>query len=563
MQGAKRGERASAGEQAGVALLEVLISMVLIAMSVSVLTAGVIAVTRAGAEANDTSRATMLLTSFGESLEQLAYQRCSNGDLVEVYSEAWDVHNQALPAEERLLPSGSTDMAVSITDSDTAGGCQGGEPDHGEQTLWIEATVRGVTRSGQIVKTDPDYSARGPLAVITDRRVSGVGNPVGIFALSATSSTPIADIVSYEWECGDPGGTTFSTADPDDPSVECRYPAQPSADTVVTASLRVTDMYGATSSATRNLTVPRSTSPRVAPVARIAATPASGNASLTVTFSSAGSASLEGTIVEYRWNFGDPNSGSANTLVTTSPTAPQHVYERGGVFPAQLTVVDDIGLTGTATANVTVTRPGPPPPIASFTMTPPGGVTPQTVAFNASASRPDTGGSPIATYEWDFGDGATGGGVTASRRYNSPQSYTVRLTVTDTAGVSATTTQVLTLSTFSNPPNFRLTGTQPEFFSDGKFFFAWTNLGGSPGDVVTYRIWVQATVGCIAFGTQSRTVTAGAPGTSQTYEFVVPWPASNVCAGSQYAWRVETIRTNPYDGTHTTDSTVWQHFWMT
>ena len=116
MQAANRGNHASVGQQAGVSLLEVLIAMVLIAMSVSVLAAGVMTITRAGAAANDSSRATMLLTSFGESLQQLAYQRCSNGDLVDVYTEAWEVHNQALPADERLLASGATDMAVAITD---------------------------------------------------------------------------------------------------------------------------------------------------------------------------------------------------------------------------------------------------------------------------------------------------------------------------------------------------------------------------------------------------------------------------------------------------------------
>lgn len=549
--------------QSGVSMIEVLISIVLIAISVSVLSAGVITVTRSSAQANDAARATVLLTSFGETLQQLSYQTCANGDLVDVYSEAWRVHNEALPLDERIVVVGASDPSVRITGADTLGGCQGGEPDRGEQVLRLEATVRDVTRSGQIVKVDPDYTPRGPVAAVTATRVSAEGDPVGIFALTAGDSTPIADITSYEWQCGDPADTSFTTTDPEDPTVECQYPADADADTVVTVSLRVTDLFGNTASTTRDLTVPRATSPRAAPVARITATPSSGNADLTVTFSAAGSASLDGTIVEYRWNFGDPNSGAANTLVTTSPTMPQHVYERAGVFPARLTVVDDIGLTGSDTVEVTVSRPGPPPPIPSFVMTPSSGVSPQTVVFDASASRPDTGGAPIASYEWSFGNGTSGGGVNATRQYTSPGSYTVTLTVTDTAGSSATTTKVLTLRSFVNPPDFRLTGTQPEFFSDGKFFFAWTNVGASPGDTVSYRISIKVVEGCLAFGEKSRTVSAGATGTTQTYAFTVSWPASNVCAGSQYAWRVETIRTNPADGTRTTDATVWKHFWMT
>jgi PKD repeat protein len=195
-------------------------------------------------------------------------------------------------------------------------------------------------------------------------------------------------------------------------------------------------------------------------------------------------------------------------------------------------------------------------------MTPSSGVSPQTVSFDASDSRPDTGGAAIASYEWDFGNGTSGGGVTPSRQYTSPDTYTVRLTVTDTAGASATTTRTLPIRAFVNPPDFRLTGSQPELARDGKFFFAWTNVGASPGDTVTYKISVKVVEGCLAFGEKSRTVSAGAAGSSQTYTFTVGWPFSNVCAGSQYAWRVETTRVNAADGTRTTDATPWKHFWV-
>jgi hypothetical protein len=60
----------------------------------------------------------------------------------------------------------------------------------------------------------------------------------------------------------------------------------------------------------------------------------------------------------------------------------------------------------------------------------------QSVAFDASASVDDSG---ITSYVWDFGDGTQGSGVTASHTYSSPGTYTAKLTITDSAGNTATT----------------------------------------------------------------------------------------------------------------------------
>ena len=54
------------------------------------------------------------------------------------------------------------------------------------------------------------------------------------------------------------------------------------------------------------------------------------------------------------------------------------------------------------------------------------------IAFNGSkSSTPD---DTALTYAWNFGDGATGSGVSPSHTYTSPDTYTVSLTVTDTRG---------------------------------------------------------------------------------------------------------------------------------
>lgn len=74
------------------------------------------------------------------------------------------------------------------------------------------------------------------------------------------------------------------------------------------------------------------------------------------------------------------------------------------------------------------------PPIAAFTHS----VSELTVNFDASGSTDPTSG--IDRYEWDFGDGGTGSGVSPSHTYPDAGTYTVTLKVWDKAGNDGTGT---------------------------------------------------------------------------------------------------------------------------
>jgi probable HAF family extracellular repeat protein len=73
-------------------------------------------------------------------------------------------------------------------------------------------------------------------------------------------------------------------------------------------------------------------------------------------------------------------------------------------------------------------------PVASFTVTPDSGLLPLAASLDASASR-DTDGS-IASFQWDFGDGATATVTTTTVQHTYIKSarFEVRLTVTDDRG---------------------------------------------------------------------------------------------------------------------------------
>ena len=91
--------------------------------------------------------------------------------------------------------------------------------------------------------------------------------------------------------------------------------------------------------------------PNTPPIAVASGTPISGNAPLTVNFSSSGSSDPDGSITGYSWNFGDGTQASTNA-------SPSHVYQSAGNFTAVLTVTDDRGATAAAQVAITV-NPNP------------------------------------------------------------------------------------------------------------------------------------------------------------------------------------------------------------
>ncbi len=163
-----------------------------------------------------------------------------------------------------------------------------------------------------------------------------------------------------------------------------------------------------------------------------------------IIFDASGSTDTDGTIVKYEWDFDNDGTYDAEGVTCT------HVYDSYGTKTVRLRVTDDMGATATTTMTVEVNAP---PQITDMSVTDgsgndvshdngywqwwsDGGVT---FKFRPTVSDPD---GSIASYEWDFGDGARSSGTgtpgTVSHTYTDSGTYRVTLTVTDDDGAKAT-----------------------------------------------------------------------------------------------------------------------------
>ncbi len=164
------------------------------------------------------------------------------------------------------------------------------------------------------------------------------------------------------------------------------------------------------------------------PHAVIEASPREGSAPLDVSFNSQYSRD-DGTIVEYRWNFGDPmNTQSALDSAST------HTFAHPGTYIVKLTVIDDEGAVDTEQIAIVVTDA---PPIAEASVNNEAPLPGVAVVFAATGSYDLQG--DIVTYHWEFGDGESETGEIVQHTYREGKYYIVTLTVTDESGLQAQT----------------------------------------------------------------------------------------------------------------------------
>jgi PKD repeat protein len=113
-----------------------------------------------------------------------------------------------------------------------------------------------------------------------------------------------------------------------------------------------------------------------------------------------------------------------------------------------LTVTNSAGRTDQTTQNVRVTEPEPSGPTAKLKVGRASDLESDPLLVTADGSGSLPGQGDITSYEFNFGDGKTTGPQqegTARHTYESRDTYTVTLTVTNSAGGTDQTTQVITV----------------------------------------------------------------------------------------------------------------------
>ena len=140
------------------------------------------------------------------------------------------------------------------------------------------------------------------------------------------------------------------------------------------------------------------------------------------------------------------------------------------------------GTVASASTTIALVPPGvilPPAftPKAAFTFLPATITVGQAVTFDASGScATDASGNcsasgAITSYAWNFGDGSLGSGKTVTHTFNSGNTFVATLTVTSDRGLSASTSQPVTVglptaptADFTFSPSSPIAG-QPVFFT--------------------------------------------------------------------------------------------------
>ncbi len=149
----------------------------------------------------------------------------------------------------------------------------------------------------------------------------------------------------------------------------------------------------------------------------------------TVLFNAADS-DLDGKLIAYAWNFGDGSQGSGR--------ATSHAYRDAGSYSVTLTVTDVTNATGSRSKTVQVGASELP--VANFVFSPTEPGIGQEIVFNGSGSTA-TAPRSIVSYKWQFGTDRTATGMIVTKKYDTPGTYHVTLTVTDDAGNQGTASQ--------------------------------------------------------------------------------------------------------------------------
>jgi parallel beta-helix repeat protein len=381
--------------------------------------------TGAGPRAYDDRGAYEFQTSAPQDNAPIAALSVSGAGPLEVTADAsGSTDTDATPIASYTFDFGDGTTAVGPQAGATASHTYGAGGTYTVTVTVADTAGLSSTATANVTVAPSDAAPAAALVVIP----SSGSAPLSVTAdASASTDTDATGIETYAFNFGD--GTTVGPQA--GPTATHSYPTQGT----YTVTVTVTDTAGLSATATATVQVGP---PDASPAAALTVTPASGFINLAVTANASASTDTDATpIANYKFDFGD---GSA--VVGPQPAATAtHTYTKTGTFTVTVTVTDTAGLASSATATVSVTDA---PPVANLT-TSPSSIRVGSSVTASGAGSTDTDATPIATYTFDFGDGTPPVGPqtspTVNHTYTTPGTFTVTLTVTDTAGNSSSATK--------------------------------------------------------------------------------------------------------------------------
>ncbi len=293
---------------------------------------------------------------------------------------------------------------------------------HHELTLTVEDNRRGIATDTVVIDVIQNYRPEAAFT-FSGRASDPDGDGVETITLDGSASTDADGTISlYEWFDGGAfiGSGTVIASQMAIGSHSIR--------------LRVTDDDGDFGEAIRTVAI----APNRVPIADAGpdttASDDNGDGIESITLSGSAS-SDDGTIVDYAWS-------QDGTLLATGRevTLPFPI----GTHALVLDVTDNLGET--ARDDIVVAVLSNTPPKAAFTYRCEG----TSCTLDATASS-DAGDGPLAA-SWQFGDGATSAAMVAPHEYGAPDSYVVRLTITDAGGLTDSTTRTVYAGVPLPPP---------------------------------------------------------------------------------------------------------------
>lgn len=236
----RRVDRRCRHAQAGIGLIETLVAVALIGILVVALAGGIITSTRSAAEANNSQRTDVVLSSFAEIVKQLPYEACLD---TAAYRAQYGKYEDALAdAGKPVLTNPSTAVEVTKVTHGGLDSCTAADGDPGVQEWTLTVTVSGNVRSAVVVKRNPSRIPPSGVASLQVTPWSQVGDAQVGFGVAAVGSTAPVAIALYVYDC-DVDSTTddpLYVATDNNPRAACIYDAPAVDSPAVTKKISLT-----------------------------------------------------------------------------------------------------------------------------------------------------------------------------------------------------------------------------------------------------------------------------------------------------------------------------------